>query len=193
MDIMGNNMTGINGYRLRSRSSLIIVVIDSVLILLGVLLGTYVRFWGSVAHILEGKHPTLKMILVLLVIQMAFYYFDLYDLKSFRERKKMFILLLGSLGVSSIFLALVYYLVPILSIGRGILGISLSLIFLFTFFWRFLYGRLSKSRAFKEKILIIGTGELAKRIKKEILDNGNDAFEIIGFIDETQEKVGKRI
>jgi len=186
-------MTGINGYRFSSPMGLIIVIIDSLLILLGVLMGVYIRIWGSLTLFLEGKYPTLKMMLPLLVIQMTFYYFDLYDLKTFREKKTMFFLLLGSLGISSIVLALVYYFLPILSIGRGILAISLSLIFLFTFFWRFIYSWLSKSRTFKEKILIIGTGELAKRIKKEILDNGNESFEIIGFIDETREKVGKGI
>jgi FlaA1/EpsC-like NDP-sugar epimerase len=186
-------MAGINGYRFRSPTSLIIVFIDGLLILSGVLIGTYIRLWGSATYFLEAKYITLKLMLPVLVIQMAFYYFDLYDLNNLRERKTMAILLLGSLGVSSIFLALIYYLIPSFVIGRGIFAISLSLIFLFTFVWRLLYVRLSKVRAFKEKILIIGTGELAKRIKKEILENGNDGFEIIGFVDETREKVGKKI
>ena len=186
-------MTGINGYRFRSPMTFIFVITDSLFILLGVLIGAYIRFWGNLAIFLDGKYPTLKIVLYLLVIQTTLYYFDLYGIKYFRERKTMFILLLGSLGVSSMFLALVYYLVPILSIGRGILAISLSLIFIFTFLWRVLYAWLSKSNTFKEKVLIIGTGELAKKIKKEILENGSDSFEIIGFIDETREKVGKRI
>ncbi len=36
--------------------------------------------------------------------------------------------------------------------------------------------------------MIIGTGELAKKIREEITENGYDGFEIVGFIDENQRK-----
>jgi FlaA1/EpsC-like NDP-sugar epimerase len=156
-------------------------------------MGIFIRFWGSTDYFLEGKYINLKIMLPVLVIQIAFYYFDLYDLKNLRERKTMIVLLLGSIGVSSIFLALVYYLIPALVIGRGIFAISLSLIFLFTFLWRLLYVRLSKIKAFKERVLIIGTGELAKKIKREIIENGYDGFEIVGFIDENRDKIGRSV
>jgi FlaA1/EpsC-like NDP-sugar epimerase len=130
---------------------------------------------------------------VVLVIQIAFYYFDLYDLRIFRERKKMGILLLESLGVSAIFLAVVYYFIPLLTIGRGIFAISLILVFVFTFLWRLLYAMALKAWVNKEKILIVGTGELAKKIRGEILENGYDGFEIVGFIDENRDKIGDKV
>ena len=100
-------------------------------------------------------------------------------------------LLLGSLGVSTICLAVIYYLIPFLTMGRGIFAISLFLILIFTYSWRLLY--LLKSLGPKEKILIIGTGELAKKIRGEILDNGYEGFEIVGFIDENRDKIGRRV
>jgi hypothetical protein len=39
--------------------------------------------------------------------------------------------------------------------------------------------------------LIIGTGDLAQKIQKEILQNGQETFEIVGFIGERSESVGK--
>jgi FlaA1/EpsC-like NDP-sugar epimerase len=180
-----------NGYR--SSSSWMIVLIDGFLILGGILMGTYLRFWGNIWEILEIENIGLKIMLILFVVQMAFYYFDLYDAKIFRAGKEMGVLLLGSLGVSSLFLGFLYYLVPLFEIGRGIFIISLPLIYLFTFSWRLFYAWVSKARMFREKILIIGTGELAKKIKKEILENGNGSFEIVGFIDESREKLGKGI
>ena len=89
--------------------------------------------------------------LIVLVIQVGFYYFDLYDSKTFRERKKMGILLLGSLGVSSIFLAVIYYLIPFLTVGRGIFAISLFLILIFTFSWRVIYSLCLKSMGSQRK------------------------------------------
>lgn len=102
-------------------------------------------------------------------------------------------LLLGSLGASTIFLAVIYYIVPFLTVGRGIFAISLFLILIFTYSWRILYSYGSKSWGPKEKILIIGTGELAKKIRGEILDNGYEGFEIVGFIDENRDKIGRRV
>jgi FlaA1/EpsC-like NDP-sugar epimerase len=56
-----------------------------------------------------------------------------------------------------------------------------------------LYGLISKARTFKERILIIGTGEMAKKIKEELLENGHDGFEIVGFVDESRDKIGQRV
>jgi FlaA1/EpsC-like NDP-sugar epimerase len=180
-------MIGINGYR--SSTSLLFVFVDSLLILAAVLTAIFLRFWRNEGYILTLEYLAIRIILIVFVIQMAFYYFDLHELKIVRERKKMAILLLESLGASTIFLAVIYYLIPFLAIGRGIFAVSLLLIFLFVFAWRLLYVWVSRARTFKERILIVGTGELATKIKKEITENGYDGFEIVGFIDESRDKV----
>ncbi len=179
--------------RYRSSPGLLFALIDGLLILTGVLGGAYLRFRGDTSFMLSFDHLVLRVMVVVLVIQIVFYYFDLYDLRIFRERKKMGILLLESLGASAIFLAVVYYFVPLLFLGRGIFGISLTLIFLFSFLWRLLYAMAHKALVNKEKILIVGTGELAKTITGEILENGDDGFEIVGFIDENRDNIGNRV
>ena len=186
-------MTGTNGHRYRSSSNMLIASVDAFLILLSILMAAYLRFWGSGHYVIEVEHLIWKMFLIVLVIELAFYYFDLYDSRLYREKKATGILVLESLGASSIFLAVIYYLVPLLTIGRGIFAISLVLIFMFTFSWRLLFNWASKARTFKERVLIVGTGELAKRIRRELLENGHDGFEIVGFIDESRDKIGKRV
>jgi FlaA1/EpsC-like NDP-sugar epimerase len=184
-------MFGINGFR--SSTGLLFGFIDSLLILAGLFLGTCFRFWGENDFIYRVDHLVLKMMLIMLVIQLGFYYFDLYDSKTFRERKKMGFLLLGSLVASSILLAVIYYLIPFLTVGRGIFAISFFLILILTFSWRVVYSYILRSWASKERILIIGTGDLAKKIRGEILDNGYEGFEIVGFIDENRDKIGRRV
>lgn len=184
-------MAGINGYR--SFRNLIMTLIDSLLILEGFVAGAYIRFWGQDYDFTDMEYPVVKIVTIILVIEAAFYYFDLYDLKKFQEKKTVGVLLLESLAASSIFLALVYYLIPFLSIGRGIFAISLLFIYLFTFISRLFYGWVFKKQVFMEKILIVGTGKLAKSIKRELLENGHEGFKIVGFIDESREKVGERV
>ncbi|MDH4268432.1 MAG: hypothetical protein OEW45_22625 [Deltaproteobacteria bacterium] len=132
-----------------------------------------------------------KIMLIIVVMQTVMYYFDLYEFRNFRARMKMGILMLEAMGVSSIILAVTYYSVPILAIGRGFFTISLFIIFLMNFAWRLIYPWMVNKSIFKEKILIIGTGELAQRIEKEILINGQEGFEIVGFIDERSERITK--
>ncbi len=184
-------MFGRNGFR--SSPGWIFVLVDSLLILTGIFLGSVIRFWGKNIFPYHEEYMVLRMMLVVIVIQIGFYYFELYHHKTLRERKKMGILLVGSLCASSIFLTVIYYLVPSLTIGRGVFAISLFLILLFTFLWRILYASFLKSWPPKEKILIIGTGDLAKKIKSEILENGYEGFQIVGFIDEDRDKIGRSI
>jgi len=65
-----------------------------------------------------------------------------------------------------------YGLIPFLAVGRGIFAISLLLSVIFTFSWCVVYSYVLRSWAPKEKIFIIGTGEFAKKVKGEILENG---------------------
>jgi len=186
-------MVRMNGFRHWNLASLIFCFIDGLFIQAGVWGGVYLRFWGSANSVLTDDYLVFKIMLILVVIQTSLYFFDLYELKTFRGEKRLLILLLQSLGVSTIFLSLIYYLVPVLTMGRGIFAISLFLILLFTFFWRLLYAWVLRSKMLKERILIVGTGELAKKITSEILENGQGSFEIIGFIEESRERVGTKM
>ena len=71
--------------------------------------------------------------------------------------------------------------------------ISLLLIFLFVLLWRLLYPWIVNKSIFKERVLIIGTGNLAQKVQKVILENGQDAFEIVGFVGEKGENVGENV
>ena len=184
-------MFKINGFR--SSTGWLFGFMDSFLILTGMILGSYFRFFGDIGFFYYGDHLALRVMLVVLVIQVCFYYFDLYDSKIFKERKKTGILLLGALVASSVILAVIYYMIPFLTVGRGIFAISLFLILVFTFSWRVVYSHGLKTWASKERILIIGTGKLAKKVKSEILDNGYEGFEIVGFIDENRDKIGRKV
>jgi FlaA1/EpsC-like NDP-sugar epimerase len=184
-------MNGNNGYKPPSSMNLIFAFIDGLLILSGVLLGGMLRFGGGERMIYNADYLVWKIMLIVLVMQTVMYYFDLYEFRSFRGRMRMGILMLETMGVSSVILAVIYFFVPFLAIGRGFFTISLFMIFLMNFTWRLVYPWIVNKSIFKEKILIIGTGDLAQKIQKEILQNGQETFEIVGFIGERSESVGK--
>ena len=186
-------MSLINGYSNRSYMNMIFALVDGFLIMGGVAVGNIIRFGGRGTEIFYGGYLAIKIMAIVAVIQTVFYYFDLYEFKNLRDKTRTAILTLEALGISSIVLAVMYYFVPALSVWRGVFMLSLTSIYLLTFAWRLFYPWLVSNRIFKERVLIIGTGELAEKIRKEIHENGQGAFEIVGFVDENRERIGERI
>ena len=169
----------------------IFAFVDGLLILSGVLLSGIFRFGGGEAMVYHADYLVWKIMLIVFVMQTVIYYFDLYEFRNFRQRMRMGIRMLEALGVSSIILAVIYYAIPFLAIGRGFFTISILMVFLTNFAWRLIYPWVVNKSIFKEKILIIGTGDLAQKIKKEILRTNQEGIEIVGFIDEGRDVGGK--
>ncbi len=185
-------MFSLNGSQ-HHTSDLIFALIDCLLTLAGVFGGIFIRFSNNAEYFLIGEYPILRIMLIVFLIQLGFYFFDLHEPRLYDDRKKMLILLLESFGASSILIFVTYYLIPTLEIGGGVYAISVIFIFTFSFLWRLLYVRVFNSKAFKERVLIIGTGNLAKKVGEEITHSGYQGFEIVGFIDENKYRTRKRI
>jgi len=97
------------------------------------------------------------------------------------------------MGATSILLAIFYFFFPSLLIGRGIFVLTMALLPPLLFFWRILYTETSVFKRNREKILIIGTDELALEIGKRIVENGNTGYEVAGYLDEDERRVGESL
>ena len=166
---------------------------ESAFIMGMVVLGAYLRFRGDLNGLEAYEGFFYKAVLIVFIVQLCLYYFDLYDLKYFTSKLELAIRLLQSLGVSSVLLALLYYLFPDLIIGRGIFAISLVFMALVIIGWRLLYNYLLKARGFDERVVILGTGPLAKNLAKEMIERKDTGFKIVGFISETPDRIGERL
>ena len=158
-----------------------------------VVLGAYLRFLGDPASFYHYEFLVLKALLIVACVQLSLYYFDLYDLKAFRSNIELGIRLLQSLGVSSILLAFLYYFFPPLIIGRGIFFISLGFMGVVIVSWRIIYNHILKTRQLDQRIMIIGSGPLAKNIAKEIVERMDTGFKVIGCITDNLETVGEKL
>lgn len=167
--------------------------LESLFIMGTVILGAYLRFLGDMSIFISYEGLLVKAFLIVATLQLSLYYFDLYDFKAFRSNTDLVIRLLQSLGVSSIALAFLYYLFPMLILGRGIFLISLSFVGAAIISWRIGYNRFLKTRQLDQKIVILGSGPLAKSIAKVILERDDIGFKIIGFIDDDPERIGERL
>ena len=167
--------------------------LESVFITGMVILGTYLRFLSDISIFMTYQNLFLKAMLIIATIQLCLYYFDLYDFKTFRSNLELAIRLLQSLGVSSIILSILYYLFPMLIIGRGIFLISLSFVGAVTICWRMSYNYFLRTRQLDQRIMIIGSGPLAKNIAIEIIERVDTGFKIIGFITDNPGRIGEKL
>ena len=154
-----------------------------------VLLAVYLRFLGDRFELVDFHDIILKSLLIVIVVQISLYYFDLYAQINFLKTTETIARLFQALSAASIILACLYYLFPQLLIGRGIFFILLTMMGIF-FALRLLYFYEVKKRQLNQKILIIGTGNLAKTIAENILGNLESGFSVIGFISDDPAKVG---
>ena len=171
----------------------IFAFVDAALVLTAVLMTGFIhpRGWSLIYD--SDFYPVVKIMLIVVVVELTLYYLDLMDLKLLRQRIRTGVQLLKALGVYSVILAVIYYVFPVVSIGHRALFISLGLIFWVTFTWRLLYPWIASNALFKERVLIVGTGDLARQIYKDIGENGLDAYEIVGFVDENGKRIGEKI
>jgi FlaA1/EpsC-like NDP-sugar epimerase len=180
-------------YSSHSTGNFLFAFFDGLFIMGSVAASDYL-LWGD-----EGVHPFIteslqyKGMAFVFIIQIAFYYFDLYEFRSLQHRIKMGLQLLEALLASAICLSILYYFMPFVGIGRKIFLFSFGMIFVLTFSLRFFSPWITKNNLFKERILIVGTGAWAQKIAEEIRKNSPDSFEIVGFVEEKRENVGKAI
>lgn len=172
---------------------LLFFLLETIFIMGMVILGAYLRFFGDLISFSHYEYLMQKALLITASVQLSLYYFDLYDLKIFRSNFELAIRLLQSLGVSSILLAILYYLFPFLIIGRGIFLISLSFVGAIIVFWRMIYNHILKTRKLDQRVMIIGCGQLAKSIAKEIVERADTGFKVVGFITDNPERVGEKL
>jgi sugar transferase (PEP-CTERM system associated) len=155
--------------------------------------------FGSVALAarVQGTHDLSgnlwKIGLVTLVCQLCLYYNDFYDLTLVHSRRELIVRLLGAVGAASIVLAALYVLIPSLMIGDGIFVSALFVFVVGILGWRLLFSQLTGSLRMQERILVVGTGDTARKVVRQILNQHEFPYRVIGFIDDDASRIGERI
>ena len=144
------------------------VIGEGILIFLAVFLAAFYFLGGgiSIGGLLEMIWP--KVLVIVIVAQLSLYFSDLYEFKVTDSSIDLASRLIQSIGITSVFLAALYYLWPDMIIGRWIFFASLILLLLFLVSWRLLYSFGIRKKLFTEKAIVLGSGGLARNILDEI-------------------------
>ncbi len=161
-----------------SPRKIIFIIGEGVLIFLAVTLATFFSLGRGIGllDMLELIWP--KVLLITITTQLSLYFNDLYEFKATDSVIDLASRLIQAIGVTSIVLAIIYFLWPALVIGRWIFFISLVLLLLFLVSWRFLYSLVIRRQLFAEKVIVLGTGALARDMLRELRNRRDISYDI---------------
>src|SRR5467141_2952948 len=182
-----------NASRQKARTVLLLLV-EAMLLFGGLIVAVYVRLGALDAEeTLIQRHGFYKAALFTIFCLASFYLFDLYDFVVMNDRRELVLRLLQALGFAWVALALMFYAVPQVMIGRGVSFISLPLALLLMVGWRLAIHWVLGHPEVGERILIVGSGPFAVEVARETLHRPDAGFRIVGFVDNDPELVGKSL
>ena len=166
---------------------------ESVLLLSAVLLGVYLRLGGHAFEDGESHHLVLKGLLIAAVCQLCMYYGDLYDSRILGDRRELYVRTLRSLGATSLVLAVLYFWLPALIIGRGVFMITATLVVALVVGWRVSFEWFATQVGPRERLLLVGINPAAVNLAHELHERKDLGIEVVGFIDTDPARAGQPV
>ncbi len=179
--------------RLNDRTVLLILA-EAAVIFGALMFAVYLRFGddGAQYELIE-RQGFLKAGLATGFCLTAFYLFDLYDFVVMHDRRELVLRLVQALGLAWVALALMFYVFPQLMIGRGVALFALPLALTLMVSWRVSIHWFLGHPDFGERILIVGSGDLAVEVAREVLSRPDAGYRIVGFVGTESELLGKSL
>jgi sugar transferase (PEP-CTERM system associated) len=158
------------------------IVGDALMALVALLLAVAVRF--QTTEVPQGwqiDQALQAAALFVAVTLFSSYLMEVYVLPPGCRKHEIFVTCLQAGCAAFFLLSVAYYLDPSLMLGRGVLFFALGVFILLQFAWRALSGGGSSSAPFAQRVLILGSGDLACQLGGLI--NSQDAgFKLVGYL-----------
>ena len=142
------------------------------------------------------SHPAIlwpRALLTAFVVVGCLYYGDLYEEHARPRRADLFIRLVASFLAATLLLTALFYAVPRLQVGRGIVLIYLPLGLAAIFAWRVLFVWAWDNEALSERVMILGAGQIAQSLAREMVQRSPVGFRVLGFLSARGDEVGQSI
>ena len=177
-----------------SGKSFLLMAVEALLIVVSLISAVRLRFWNNPAEALSYLSIpdfAVQTTVVVFVCLACFYYNDLYDLSAGYSAVERVLRVEQSLGAASLLLGLLYFMVPGLLLGRGVFIIGMVLVTALVILSRKLLDKAWQLSAPMQRVMILGTGQLAMELARELTRRGDLSMKLEGFVGGSQDKSEK--
>ncbi len=165
-----------------SSKNILLIIGDTAIAFFSVHAAVILGFYYNYSFQFQQYSPLLlKAITFSVFIVFMCFFVDLYSIEKVDDRKEILLKILFSKLFAAVVLAAFYYFVPSTELGRGFLFIAIFISILVQSMWHIGYDFLIRLPVVAKKVLILGTGPIAKTMGK-ILDSNNKGFALSGYV-----------
>ena len=161
----------------------LMLISDAILAVAALFAATVLRLGGFVLPEEWQADGGLKVCTIFVVVVLfSSYLMEVYSLPRESRKREIAVSCLQAGGAAFFLLSVVYYVDPSVMLGRGILFIALALFILLQFFWHALPFTGAHRTPFAQRVLILGTGDLACQLGG-LLTAQSGSFELAGYLE----------
>jgi sugar transferase (PEP-CTERM system associated) len=128
-----------------------------------------------------------KITVATAVCALCFYYNDLYDLTIVHSKTELLVRVMRAAGTAALALATATVIVPAVNIGHGVFLTSVGLLLVVIPAWRIAFDGVTRDRHLEDRVLIVGTGSIARLIAWQIENQHDFAYRIVGYLAENRD------
>ena len=163
-------------------NNFMLIVGDIVIAFISVYASLFLRFFSMQSIQAQKYFPLLpKAVAFSIIVGFICFFMELYNTEKRDGRKEIILKILLSGLLTAAVLAAIYYFIPFIQIGRGILFMALCITVLIQIIWHMGYDVFMKLPGGGKKVLILGTGPVAKTMGNLLYSNHN-GFALSGYI-----------
>jgi sugar transferase (PEP-CTERM system associated) len=156
--------------------NIIFVISESVFIFLSIFAA--VNFFDPAISFGNLNYIFLSILIATFICQICIYYTDLYEMKNSMNIKMLGARLFKAVIMASIFLGILYFVFPWLMIKYETFAFGFILMMIMIGLTRYCYSLVLELGLFNQRIILIGAGDLAKKIFDEIQERVDCGYEI---------------
>jgi len=166
------------------------VLVDISIIAATLWLAVAIRFVDLVP---DYEGAVVKGAIFVVALLIGFYYNDLYSGRAPRGVTALALEVIQAFVAAGLLLAFLYFFLPDLALGRGIAVIHPPIALFALLAWRVIYYWALQQESFVENVLILGTGNAAVGIARELLGHRSEGFRVVGFLSRDAADLGKSL
>ena len=168
----------------KNRLVVMLWLLELVVIVAAVTVAAWLRFFDDPEGLATfSRGAPARRVLVAAMVTVAMTAFGLYQVHVRHSRQDFLLRLVLSFSLGGIGLLVLYYLVPVTYIGRGVLLLSLVLAFCGVVATRAVWRQVHNAEAMKRRILVLGAGNNANLVNRRLRRRSDRrSMVVIGFV-----------